>query len=80
MARAFKPCVSFSILENGLRSNRSFSVGTYSEVKRRMKEFMNESCDNKVNVYRHRRGEFGEWFEHWEANGNKFIIVKQGWQ
>lgn len=80
MARAFKPCVSFSILENGIPSNRSFSVGTYKEVKRRMKEFMDESCDNKVNVYRHRRGEWGEWFEHWEVSGKRPMIVKQGWQ
>lgn len=80
MARAFKPTVSFAVLENGLRRNKSFSVGTYREVKRRLKEFIDESCDDKVNVYRHRRGEWGEWFEHWSLVNGRPRIEKQGWQ
>ena len=55
-------------------------IKTYAEVKRRMKEFLNESVTSKVTVSRSRRGEWGEWFEHWEFNAEKKpIIKKQGW-
>lgn len=53
---------------------------TYREVKRKMKAFMNDSFDENVWVYRKRRGEWGEWFEHWARIGTKCEIYKQGWQ
>jgi len=77
MARAFKPTVSYTD-ENG--KQKSFTVKTYAEVKKRMKAFMNDSFDENVSVYRHRRGEWGEWFEHWSRIGGKCEIMKQGWQ
>ena len=77
MARAFKPTVSYTD-ENG--KQKSFTVKTYAEVKKRMKAFMNDSFDENVSVYRHRRGEWGEWFEHWCVIGTKLEIYKQGWQ
>jgi hypothetical protein len=77
MARAFKPTVSYTD-ENG--KHKSFEVKTYAEVKKRMKAFMNDSFDENVSVYRHRRGEWGEWFEHWSRIGGKCEIMKQGWQ
>ena len=45
-----------------------------------MKDYIKDSINNKVNVYRHRRGEWGEWFEHWEISNGKPVIVKEGWQ
>jgi hypothetical protein len=77
MARAFKPTVSYTD-ENG--KQKSFTLSTYAEVKKRMRAFMNDSFDENVNVYRHRRGEWGEWFEHWSRIGSKCKIYKQGWQ
>lgn len=53
---------------------------TYREVKSKMKAFMNDSFDENVWVYRKRRGEWGEWFEHWARIGTKCEIYKQGWQ
>ena len=63
MARAFNPTVSYTD-ENG--KQKSFTVKTYAEVKKRMRAFMNDSFDENVSVYRHRRGEWGEWFENWQ--------------
>lgn len=77
MAKAFKPMVMYRD-NNG--SNVSLTIKTYAEVKRKMNAFMNDSVNDCVSVYRHRRGEWGEWFEHWEKQGNKNVIVKQGWQ
>lgn len=77
MAKAFKPTVSYRD-NNG--SNVSFSIKTYAEVKKRMNAFMNDSFDECVSVYRHRRGEWGEWCEDWQKQGSKNVIVKQGWQ
>jgi hypothetical protein len=76
MAKAFKPTVSYRD-NNG--SNVSFSIKTYAEVKKRMNAFMNDSFDECVNVYRHRRGEWGEWREIWIKVGRKNIITEQGW-
>jgi hypothetical protein len=45
-----------------------------------MKAFMNDSFDENVSVYRSRRGEWGEWFEHWSKVGGKCKIIKEGWQ
>ena len=60
--------------------NKGVTLPTYAEVKKRMAEFLKESDDNMVRVYRERRGEFGEWFEHWQLNlMNNPVIVKQGW-
>ena len=51
----------------------------YAELKKRLREHLNESIYGQVQVYRRRRGEWGEWFEHWEIRNNKPTIVKQGW-
>jgi hypothetical protein len=59
--------------------HRSFKVKTYKEVKSNMKGYL-EICDDEVSVFRHRRGEWGEWFENWQFNHErKPTIVKEGW-
>ena len=55
-------------------------IPTYKEVKRKMNAFMQDSFDENVNVFRRRRGQWGEWFEHWSKVGSKAKIHKQGWQ
>ena len=76
MARAFKPTVSYTD-ENG--KQKSFTLSTYAEVKRKLRAFMNDSFDENVYVYRHRRGEWGEWFEHWSMVNGRPEITRSGW-
>ena len=77
MAKGFKPYVRYTD-EKG--NAKGIKVPTYSEVKRRMNAFMQDSFDENVAVYRHRRGEWGEWFELWGKVGGKNKIIKEGWQ
>ncbi len=69
------PYVSIELKEK----NRGFRVKTYRELKLNMKTYLEESYNNKVNVYRTRRGEWGEWFEHWRLVNGKPEITEQGW-
>jgi len=52
---------------------------TYRELKKNIKKHLEENLEPMVSVYRTRRGEWGEWFEHWMLEGGKPKIVKQGW-
>jgi hypothetical protein len=75
MARAFRPNVCYDVDYD----HKQFEVPTYAEAKRNMKDYLNEA-NGEVTIYRHRRGEWGEWFEKWEFNyKRKPIIVKEGW-
>jgi len=88
MAKAFRPQVIVNVPRdyNGEFDN-SVSNGhiqrqfaTYSEVKKRMRDLLAISKNNEVSVYRHRRGEWGEWFEKWAMINGKPQIFEQGWQ
>lgn len=53
---------------------------TYRELKKALTEILKKNCDEHVSVCRSKRGEWGEWFEHWKLNSeNKPTIIKQGW-
>ena len=88
MARAFRPSVMVNAPRNyngEFQNNISNGAiqkqfATYSEVKKRIKDLLKVSVDNEVSVYRHRRGEWGEWFEKWSLISGKPTIIKQGWQ
>lgn len=72
MARMNKPYVSV----NG----KLIQYPTYSKLRSDLKSLINESSDKIVQVYRSRRGNWGEWFEHWRLNyEGKPAIIKQGW-
>ncbi len=83
----FAPQVSFitedSIRQyhNGERKSRTnINVyPTYAELKRSIGAVLRASHDECAFVVRSRRGEFGEWFEHWELVNGKPKIVKEGW-
>lgn len=65
-----------------LKDNKTkgFTFPSYAKVKKYMKRWLEESDHKKVSVYRQRRGQWGEWFEHWQFNhARKPVIVKQGW-
>ena len=76
MAKTFKPMVLY---RNQQGKDVSLRISTYAEVKRRMNAFMNDSFDEYIRVYRHRRGEWGEWFEHWQLVNGKPKVIKEGW-
>lgn len=54
---------------------------TYAELKKALKDYIlsNHIGDDYVSVNRSRRGEWGEWYEHWLKVNGKPTIVKQGW-
>lgn len=88
MARAFRPQVIVSVhrgyqgeFENNVSNGHiQKQFASYSEVKKRIKDLLKISDNNEVSVYRHRRGEWGEWFEKWSLIDGKPKIFKQGWQ
>ena len=77
MANLFKPSVQY---KNRNGESVSHTLPTYEEVKRKMNHFMDDSINNNISVYRSRRGQWGEWWEHWCSVKGKPTIVNQGWQ
>jgi hypothetical protein len=51
---------------------------TYRELKKHIKEHLDICIETHVTVY-HKRGEWGEWFEHWVLDDGKPVISNQGW-
>jgi len=83
----FKPQVTFAT-EDSIReyyNNKRKSMNyvkvfpTYAKLKRAMGAILRASHDECAFVVRSRRGEWGEWFEHWELVNGKPTIVKEGW-
>lgn len=71
MAKSFRP---FTYLDG----HKYVEFSTYRDFKKEIKTLLQNNC-NDITVFRHRRGEWGEWFERWQIRGNKAIIAKQGW-
>lgn len=79
MAKAFRPC---AYLDSGYEyvPDEVKRFPTYADLKREMKFLIEKSPNKRVFVYRHRRGNWGEWYEHWEFNHKrKPVITKEGW-
>lgn len=75
----FRPCV---YIDSGsdYKPDVRKTYPTYAELKKDLKNLIAQSPVYKVHVYRHRRGNFGEWFEHWGFNHKrKPVITKEGW-
>jgi hypothetical protein len=54
---------------------------TYAELRSNLKKHLDESPEPYISVYRSRRGEFGEWYEHWALSvDGRPKIIKSGWQ
>jgi len=51
----------------------------YSDLKKDLPKHLSEAVDNKVQVYRKRRGQWGEWFEHWALDNGTPYIENEGW-
>jgi len=87
MAKAFRPSVYVNV-PDGYSDENNFNIvngklkqsfESYAEVKKRLRVLLNASIVNEVKVFRHRRGEWGEWFERWSLVNGRPEIVKQGW-
>jgi len=52
---------------------------SYKALKKHIKQHLFDNLEPTVTVSRSRRGEWGEWFEHWQLVNGKPQIIKQGW-
>lgn len=53
---------------------------TYQELLKKLPVILEDSIDVYVSVVRSKRGQWGEWFEHWQLDSSrKPVIIKQGW-
>lgn len=75
----WKPQVTLNILECGRTKPQTTSFDTYREVQKNMKLLLERSSNNEVCVSRSKRGEWGEWFERWQLQGGKPVIIKACW-
>jgi hypothetical protein len=83
----FKPQVSFATEDsirqyynNQRKSRNNVNVyPTYAKLKASIGAVLRASHDECAFVVRSRRGEWGEWFEHWQLVNGKPTIVKEGW-
>jgi len=86
----FKPQISYVTKESErnyyntlsyMRASKSIVevFDTYRELKKNLKRILEENIEQHATVSRSRRGEWGEWFEHWQLINGKPTITKQGW-
>ena len=62
------------------RRNIVKQFDTYVNLKKELKEICEANIDEDyVSVVRSRRGQWGEWFEHWKIIDGKPTIIKEGW-
>jgi hypothetical protein len=79
-----RPYVFLNYVYTAWDSNRAESHDTktfpsYREVLKNLKDLLKSDPENIVTVYRHRRGEWGEWFEKWGLLDGKPVKLKEGW-
>ena len=87
MAKAWRPFFYYVTDEsrrqyrNGWRKSGQIykDFPTYTQLKREIKTYLEENITENITVFRTRRGEWGEWFEHWKLQGGKAVITKKGW-
>jgi hypothetical protein len=84
----FKPEITYMTEESyqdynqGRRKSpyKVLQYSTYAELKKDLKAILKVALKNHASVSRSRRGQWGEWYEHWQLNfENKPVILKEGW-
>lgn len=83
MARAFRPQMHVMDARGRVEV---LTYPTYRELKKDIpNKIVMDHDEDGLFVVRHRRGEWGEWFERWETCGVKptgeyrVMIKRQGW-
>lgn len=87
MAKAWRPFFYYVTEEsrrdyryNFAKSENIYkSFPTYRILRREIKKYLEESIDDTITVFRTRRGEWGEFYEHWQLHRGKPVIIKKGW-
>jgi len=84
----FKPQVTVITKETVRESRNSYGKKSqyqtiryknYRELKKNLKKHIEENIELPVYVIRSKRGQWGEYFEHWQMSNGKPVIVKEGW-
>ena len=84
----FKPQITVLTKEterqfhNGERKSpyKDIQYSTYAELKKNLKQHLEEDLGDTVSVSRSRRGQWGEWYENWQLNAErKPVIIDEGW-
>ena len=60
-------------------NGQTTSFDTYRGGLRNMKLLLERSVDNEVCVSRSKRGQWGEWFERWQLQCGKPVLIKACW-
>jgi hypothetical protein len=60
-------------------TNKYIHFDSYRELKKKLKDYLQNSREDTIHVSRSRRGEWGEWFENWILSGDKPRKIKEGW-
>ena len=85
----FKPQVTIITNETRREYSNTYGKGspyktiqypTYKELRKNIKRHLEENLESVISVSRSRRGEWGEYYEHWTLSNDKPTIIKQGWQ
>lgn len=77
MAKKFRPGFWFQYDKN--KNTEWVSKPTFVELRKEILRHLIEYDCKSIETFRHRRGEWGEWFEEWELCKTKIVCVRQGW-
>jgi hypothetical protein len=71
----YKPI--YSIYE--YHESKVYIFRSYQELKKELRQIMREHFVSEATVHRSKKGEWGEWFEVWGANGKRLKKISEGW-
>jgi hypothetical protein len=72
----FKPSIC---IRNKNHEPKWRTFKTYAELKKNLPQAIEDTIEDYVTVSRSRRGEWGEWFEHWILFNGNLVKIKEGW-
>jgi hypothetical protein len=84
----FKPQITIVTAESVREASYSYGkkphykvirYETYRELKKHIRQHLEDAIEWPVSVVRSKRGEWGEWFEQWQLINGVPTIVKEGW-
>ena len=73
----------FTLFDDGrarhLYACATITFPTYRDFLKKLKQVSVDTGSWSVTLIRYKRGEWGEWFEHWTCEDGKLFIKRQGW-